>query len=496
MSMRTNLQLLLFFAIIVNLKSFPIHPLVISTSNSPQHSTVELNRNKNFKKFHRHQIRAGGETLTVSDVPNTSPKRGGETTLVASTFNLAKSIIGAGILSFPGGIAFFSDQPSALIPSLVATVIFGLAGSYSFRAIGKVCKESNAKSFQEAWEKNVDVKTGKYITYAVTVMCFFVSAMYSLIIAESFSSLFESFHLPGVLTQRNNVLLLITALVLYPLCSLENMNALAPFSIVGLAGTLYTAIFMAIRYYDGSYAPGGAFFAQIVAKPSFNQRGNYKLNHLTFVLLSMLSTGYSAHFVGPLFYNELKDNSMDRFTKVTGVAYGLAIFFFMFIMTVGFLTFGGNSAGFILNSYANSDPLAVLARFSVGVGLSCGYPLIMSAVVNGVMDIRKLEGEDRQRNRGPITVGTLALVTALVVFIKDLGFVVGMTGALFACPMMFIVPSIMTIASIRSVARKVKKSLSLSQRIEIGANYGLISTGLVMTVIGVLVCVLRQMGKM
>jgi len=39
-----------------------------------------------------------------------------------------------------------------------------------------------------------------------------------------------------MLSRRTNVILLLSSLVLYPLCSLKSLNSLAPFSLLGLGG--------------------------------------------------------------------------------------------------------------------------------------------------------------------------------------------------------------------------------------------------------------------
>lgn len=55
----------------------------------------------------------------------------------------------------------------------------------------------------------------------------------------------------------------------------------------------------------------------------------------------------------------------------------------------------------------------------------------------------------------PITVTMLTLVTGLALLLKDVGFVVSISGALFGCLLMFIVPAMMTISNIKSLAKKV-----------------------------------------
>lgn len=50
-----------------------------------------------------------------------------------------------------------------------------------------------------------------------------------------------------------------TTLILLPLCMLKSFAPLAPFSILGIGGTIFTAGVLALRLFDGSYAPGGKF---------------------------------------------------------------------------------------------------------------------------------------------------------------------------------------------------------------------------------------------
>eukprot|EP01038_Epipyxis_sp_PR26KG_P008488 gene8488-11474_t len=421
--------------------------------------------------------------------------KGGEATILTSTFNLAKSIIGAGVLSLPSGVAFFADETSALLPSCLICTVFGLLAAYSFSLIGKVCEATDAKSFQDAWAKSVDPKTAGLISFAITAMCFGASLAYSIIIGDSFTSLAETFNLPSLFRQRNNVILLISSVFLLPLCSLQSLNALAPFSILGLGGTLYTALFMAVRYFDKSYKIGGKFFNEIVIKPTFNKRGGYAFNHLTFVLLAMLSSSYIAHYNAPKFYAELKNPTMPRFNTVVSGGFISSLLTFVFIMCTGFLTFGGASQGFILNNYAGSDYLATFARLAIGLALLTGYPFTFSALRDGILDIAKVTGEKRSNLAKPITIGVLSFITFLALGLKDVGFVVSIGGALFGNALMFVVPAIMNIAHTNAVAKSKGVSLTKSNKLEIGLNYGMIVTGVVMSVLGVGVSVLKQMGK-
>lgn len=284
--------------------------------------------------------------------------------------------------------------------------------------------------------------------------------------------------------------------MLLPLCSLKSLSALAPFSLLGLGGTLYTAIFMAIRYMDGSYRAGGQFFADIALKPSFSQRGGYSVASFNaFVLVSMMSTAFVAHYNAPAFMNELKDATVPRFNQVVNGGFLASIALFIFIMSVGFMTFGGSSLGFVLNNYSNKDPLATVARFAIGLALITGFPFTFSALRDGVLDLAQLKDKARDNAFAPVTIAGLSLLTGLALVLKDVGFVVSISGAMFGCAVMFIIPAIMNIANIRMGAKKYGKELTSGNKLEVAGNYGMLLTGVAMAVIGVSITVLREMGK-
>jgi len=140
------------------------------------------------KIFHKPTLFA-----TQTNQVSTEAIEGGDATIQTSIFNLAKSIIGAGVLSLPSGVAFFADDPKALIPSSIICAVFGLAAAYSFSSVGKICQETKSKSFQEAWGNTVSKNSAWVISASITAMCFLASLAYSIIIGDSFTSLAKVF---------------------------------------------------------------------------------------------------------------------------------------------------------------------------------------------------------------------------------------------------------------------------------------------------------------
>jgi sodium-coupled neutral amino acid transporter 11 len=375
----------------------------------------------------------------------------------------------------------------------------GIVAAYSFSLIGKACEQHNASSFQDAWAKSVDPNSAWTISAGITAMCFLASIAYSIIIGDSFTSLAATFNLPAFFAQRSNIILAISAAVLLPLCSMKSLAALAPFSLLGLGGTLYTAVVMAVRYFDGTYSKGGKFFEAmaLAARPVFNSKGTTSvLSSKLFVLVSMLSTSFIAHYNAPAFYNELKDTSMPRFNKVVSYAFVASIVTFVFMMSLGFLTFGGATAGFVLNNYSGSDNLITFARLAIGLALLTGYPFTFSALRDGILDLQKVSGEARSKAFQPLTLGLLTVITTIALLVKDVGFVVSVSGALFGSALMFVVPAVMNIKNLKAIADKAKSQLTSNNKLEIAFNWGMIVTGIVMGALGVIISTLKQFGKM
>jgi sodium-coupled neutral amino acid transporter 11 len=185
---------------------------------------------------------------------------------------------------------------------------------------------------------------------------------------------------------------------------------------------------------------------------------------------------------------------MPRFNRVVNSAFILSIVTFIFMMGIGFLTFGGNSAGFVLNNFSGADNLATMARVAIGTALLTGYPFTFSALKEGVLDLAGVTGEKRNTLLPSLTFGLLGLVTGLALVLKDVGFVVSFAGALFGAALMFMVPAYMNICLVKS--KVGSGSLTKGNKLEIASNYGIIGTGFVMAALGVTISVLRQLKKL
>jgi len=211
-----------------------------------------------------------------------------------------------------------------------------------------------------------------------------------------------------------------------------------------------------------------------------------------FILLSMLSTAFVAHYNAPRFYNTLKDNTVKRFSKLSFAAFGAAAAIFASIMSFGYLTFGASTQGYVLNNYAATDPLATAARAAILVSIVLGYPLTFVSFRDSVLEIVRGGGGAKDgskplpaavswRTKDLTGVALLALITVAATFLRNLGLVASVGGAVLGSAVIYIFPALSFIAA----AKQEKGSVNRSQ--EVSFNYALAAIGALLGVIGTVV---------
>jgi amino acid permease len=249
----------------------------------------------------------------------------------------------------------------------------------------------------------------------------------------------------GIAATRTQSLLGVTGIVLLPLCLMKNLSSLAPFSLVGIVGMLYTMFAMAMRYFGGAYAGGGEYLATALAAPVFGNSGaKAALSAKSLILTCMLSNAYIAHFNAPKFLAELKNNTMSRFHQVIAWSFGTAVLIYSAMTAFGFLTFGAASNGLILNNYSTQDFLMSMSRIAVAISVTGSYPLLFSGTRDGLMDLFKIPQAKRDISLfNKITLGVLAVTTLAAAKLTDLGLVASVGGATFGTALVFIYPAIM-----------------------------------------------------
>mmetsp|Transcript_2581 Transcript_2581/g.6195 ORF Transcript_2581/g.6195 Transcript_2581/m.6195 type:complete len:486 (-) Transcript_2581:201-1658(-) len=413
----------------------------------------------------------------VAAEPEESPIEEGDATVTQLIFNLVKGIVGAGVLSLPAGIAAFANAPGGVVPAVSLIAGIGGLSAYGFALIGRCCAYTNTKSYRDAWSATVSEKSSWLPATAVTFKTCAACLAYSMILGDTFVSLLSTV---GIAATKLSVTLGLTGAVLLPLCLMKNLSSLAPFSLVGSLGMIYTALTMTFRYLGKAYTATGAFGADNVAtlRPKFGSVGAAgAMTPSAAIFISMLSTAFMAHFNAPKFYNELKDKTLPKYYKVVSTSFAVSISLFALVAAIGFLTFGANSSGLILNNYSTRDGLMNLSRIAVAVSLVFSYPLAFVGARDGVLDLLKMKGTDKTQN--VLTVALLSVITGAALVIPDVSFVMAIAGATLGNGLIYIFPALMFRGAIKKKADATK-----GEKREVKFALGSALAGICMGIIG------------
>jgi len=363
--------------------------------------------------------------------------------------------VGAGVLTLPSGIAAFGNAPSAAIPAVMLIAIIGGLSAYGFGLIGRSCALTGTTSYRSAWGATVGEKSDWIPAWSVTLKTVFATLAYSMILKDTFSSLLLA---AGYNVSKTIVLLGITTTILLPLCLMKNLASLAPFSLLGSLGMLYTAVAMLIRFLDKSYRVGGKFATDLppTLRPAFGNVGAAGVvTASTSILVGMLSTAYMAHFNAPKFYTELKNNTIPRYLSVVNTSFAASISIFAAMASLGFLTFGASSSGLILNNYSPRDSLMGLSKIAVAVSLVFSYPLAFVGARDGLLDLLKITNR-KDSFMNALTVGILGSLTTAALIIPDVSFVMAFAGSTLGNALIYVFPALMFRGAIKKLPNPTK----------------------------------------
>lgn len=367
----------------------------------------------------------------------------GTATIVSSTISMTKNLVGAGVLSLSGGMAIYSNDPKAIMTAILWSLGLGAMFGFFGLLIAKACHKTGSATYRECWEATMGSSMGGW---AVALVSSLLPAQgnlsYATVLSQTLKGLLETF---GIHWSRITCLLFLTVIFLLPLCLMKDLDALAPFSALGVASVGVVMVSMMVRCFDGSYQVGGRFHDDIdpVFQPSFGsdlQAWTRKV--LPYVC--MLFQSYVMHYNVPRFFIELKDSTVPRFSQAAGYSFGSASCFNILVAGAGFLTFGGNSSSYILNNYSPADPLAFASRVGIFVSTLLIYPLAFIGVRDGLVDFFQVpQYMQSDRNMNIFSILVLTLLTIGAILLHDLGLINAIGGGALATFLCFVFPALM-----------------------------------------------------
>jgi amino acid permease len=291
---------------------------------------------------------------------------------------LVKNAVAAGVFSLSSKAMSIDPTGAAMGRASGLIGAMALWSVHNFKLVAATCEMTDTRTYEDAWAQSVGKNTAWIIKWVLFVAPLTSCLSSSIVLVDIFKSLLTAIGAPAILIASRPLLItLLSGIVLFPLCTLKNLDALANVSIFGIIGQLLAMCTLAARALDKSYLPGGQFYTAALAAADAAAKAAPVVVKTTiteaakpwFIMASMLSYCLVCHYNAPKYYFELRDKSLERIQKMAALGYAGAFSLYATTMYLGVWLFGSKSKSFVLNNFAANDPLALTARLAFGASV-------------------------------------------------------------------------------------------------------------------------------
>ncbi|KAL4906480.1 hypothetical protein BDW74DRAFT_167150 [Aspergillus multicolor] len=340
--------------------------------------------------------------------------------------NMANSIIGAGIIGQP-----YALRQSGMVMGTLLLVALTITVDWTIRLIVVNSKLSGADSFQATMQHcfgksgliAISVAQWAFAFGGMIAFCIIVGDTIPHVLSSLFPSLREMSFL-WLLTDRRAIIVLLVLGISYPLSLYRDIAKLAKASTLAL---ISMAVIVVAVVTQGFRVPP-------------ESRGDVKslllVNTGFFQAVGVISFDHNSLLI----YGSLKKPTLDRFAKVTHYSTGISLLMCLLMGVSGFLFFGSETQGNVLNNFPSDNILINIARLCFGLNMLTTLPL-EAFVCREVMTTYYFPDEPFNMNRHLIFSTALVLTSvAMALLTCDLGAVFELIGATSAASLAYIFP--------------------------------------------------------
>lgn len=295
-------------------------------------------------------------------------KREGHATIVSCIGNLANTIIGSGMLTFPLALS-----SAGLIPGVLTCILSGGASAFGLYLLSRAATRTpHRRSSFFAVAELTYPEAAVFFDAAIAIKCFGVSISYLIIIKSLMPSVVAAIHhdigspdkrLPDwALSGR--VWICLVMLVLLPLSFSRRLDSLRHISFIALFAVAYLVVVVVYGYFnplEGAPEPGEIHLVHFT--PAFLS---------TFPVQVFAFT--CAQNLFPI-YNELVDNTQRRMNVVIGTSIGSAVGIYEIIGVFGYLTFGSKVGANVIAMYPSTSLFIAVGQLAIAILVMFSYPM-------------------------------------------------------------------------------------------------------------------------
>jgi len=363
-----------------------------------------------------------------------------------SVFNVSNAALGSGVLAFP-----YAYRRAGWGTGLIFTAFCAVVLCWSLTVILRASRRMGVRSYQELINTMFGPSWGNFFLFAVLVYCFFTCVSYLLVISAQVKEFVEAAN-PDSALANDNVLIIIAAAVVWPLVNLRTMDALGPFSFVGVLAVLYT-VALVTGYGATHWHSESAFVDSPAMVSAVPVVGFALMCHMTVIP----ATGGLQEF-----WPSINNPGYTRFRTLVSISVIVISLCFTLYFPMGFFgyhTFGDSTAEDILDNFGThvaADQKLILpnttdvkiARLCMGITTLLGFPVISFVARLGLYDAFNMPHEKvKFSSRTFITVSWVVLVACTAILLNvihlGIGWIMGFIGSTSAVLVQYLFPAAM-----------------------------------------------------
>ncbi|KIP03412.1 hypothetical protein PHLGIDRAFT_26130 [Phlebiopsis gigantea 11061_1 CR5-6] len=397
------------------------------------------------------------EALLGGDATARRQKREGHATIHSSVGNLANTIIGSGMLTFPLALA-----SAGIIPGMITCLLSGGVAAFGLYLLSLCAvKTPHRRASFFAVAELTFPRAAVFFDAAIAIKCFGVSISYLIIVKSLMPSVVAALYHdltspdtnPPAWALSGQVWISILMVILVPLAFLRKLDSLRHTSYVALFSVAYLVVVVVVCYFHpikGTQPRGEVHWIKF--SPNFVS---------TFPVQVFAYT--CAQNLFPIF-NEIHKNTQERMNIVIGTSIGSAALVYEIIAVFGYLTFGSKVGANIIAMYPSTSLFIAVGQLAIAILVMFSYPLQVHPCRNcldkvfhaghvlpqktGDEDADDIEIEDEHggsTEMGPLkhTVLTVAIIASgftIAYFVDDLQMVLSFVGSTGSTTISFILP--------------------------------------------------------
>jgi len=306
----------------------------------------------------------GGDRDTT--ITPAAGRRDGKASMISSVSNLANTIIGSGMLTFPLAMA-----SAGILPGIITCVFSGSVAAFGLYLLSLcAARAPHRRSSFFAVSQMTFPRAAVFFDAAIAGKCFGVSISYLIIIKGLMPNVVTALYhdlsstTPPAWTLSGRIWISLFMIILVPLCFLRHLDSLRHTSYIALFSVFYLVLIVITVY-----------FSPLEGMP---ERGEVHLIDFTPNFVSTFPVQVFAFTCAqnlfPIF-NELKDNNQKRMNRVITGAIGSATLTYEVIGILGYLTFGSTVGANIIAMYPSTSLFIAIGQLAIVILVLFSYPL-------------------------------------------------------------------------------------------------------------------------